>query len=99
MDTLSSLDVQACLWSDYKHHCIIKFLVLITRLGVFSWVSPVYGGRSSDIHIVRDSRFLDPLEPFDQVMADRGFKIRNNLALKQLKLKLKLKFSKRQPSG
>ena len=24
------LDVQACLWSDYKHHCTIKILVCIT---------------------------------------------------------------------
>ena len=36
MDTLSSLDVQACLWSDYKHHCITKFLVFITPIGVVS---------------------------------------------------------------
>ena len=53
MDTPSSLDVQACLWSDYKHHCTIKFLACITANGAVSWVSAVYGGRSSDIHIVR----------------------------------------------
>ena len=39
-DTPSSLDVQACLWSDYKHHCTI------TTNGAVSWISPVYGGRS-----------------------------------------------------
>ena len=36
-------------------------------------------GRATDIHIVRDSGFLKKLEPFDQVMADRVFKIQNDL--------------------
>ena len=57
-------------------------------MGAVSWVSLVYGGRSSDIHIVRDSGFLDLLEPFDQVMADRGFKIKTDLALKQCSLSI-----------
>ena len=41
-----------------------------------SFVSPAYGGRGSDIHIARDSGFLDLLKPFDQARADRGFKIK-----------------------
>ena len=85
-DTPSSLDVQACLWSDYKHHCTVKFLIAITPNGAVSWLSPLYGGRASDIHIVRDSGFLGILEPFDQVMADRGFKIKTDLAMKQCSL-------------
>ena len=68
--TLSLLDVQACLWSDYKHYCMITFLICITANGAVSWVSPVYGGRSLDIHIVRYSGFLDLLVPFDQVMTE-----------------------------
>ena len=48
-----------------------------------SFVSPAYGGRGSDIHIARDSGFLDLLEPFDQARADRGFKIKTDLTLKQ----------------
>ena len=85
-DTPSSLDVQACLWSDYKHHCTVKFLIAITPNGAVSWLSPLYGGRASDIHIVRDSGFLGILEPFDQVMADRGFKIKTDLTMKQCSL-------------
>ena len=49
-------------------------------------LSPLYGVRASDIHIVRDSGFLGILEPFDQVMADRGFKIKIDLAMKQCTL-------------
>ena len=75
--TLCLLDVQTCLWSDYKHHCMIKFLVCITANEAVSWVSPVYYGGSLDIHIVRYSGFLDLLVPWQR------FKIKTDLALKQ----------------
>ena len=45
-----------------------------------------YRGSASDTHIVRDSGFLDMLEPLDQVMADGGFKINTDLATKQCQL-------------
>ena len=35
----------------------------------------MYGGRTSDEHIVRDSGFYDISKPFDQVMAERGFNL------------------------
>ena len=44
-------------------------------------MSPAYGGRTSDVFVVRDSGFLNFIEPFDQVMADRGFKIKENLLI------------------
>ena len=55
-------------------------------MGLISWVSPAYSGRTSDAYIVRDSGSLDVLEPYDQIMADRGFKIKTDLALKQCTL-------------
>ena len=85
-ETPSALDTHCLLWSDYKHHTTIKFLVCITPNGVISWVSPSYGGRASDIHIVRTSGFLNIIEPYDQIMADRGFKIKTDLALHQCSL-------------
>ena len=78
-ETPTALDVAAALWSEYKHHHTLKFLVAITPRGAVSWISPVYGGRASDIHIVRDRGFLDNIERYDIVMADRGFKIREDL--------------------
>ena len=48
IETPSSLDTEAQCWSDYKHHCTIKFLVSITPNGMISYVSPCYGGRASD---------------------------------------------------
>ena len=79
LETPSSLEVQALLWSEYKHHCTFKFLVAITPNGAVSWVSPCYGGRTTDIYIVQDSGFLDILKPYDTVMADCGFKIKSDL--------------------
>ena len=95
--TLCLLDVQTCLWSDYKHHCMIKFLVCITANGAVSWVSPVYDGGSLDIHIVRYSGFLDLLVPFDQVMAE--IQNQNWSGIKAMLLDNTSKCSKRQPNG
>ncbi|PFX31700.1 hypothetical protein AWC38_SpisGene3455 [Stylophora pistillata] len=41
-------------------------------------VSPSYGGRTSDAYIVRTCGFFNLIEPYDEVMADRGFKIRED---------------------
>lgn len=74
-----TLDNQALTWSDYKHHNTIKFLVGISPTGFITFLSDCYGGRASDKFITKDSGFYDLLEREDQVMADRGFQIREEL--------------------
>eukprot|EP00112_Aurelia_sp_Birch-Aquarium-sp1_P011603 Seg2438.2 transcript_id=Seg2438.2/GoldUCD/mRNA.D3Y31 product="hypothetical protein" protein_id=Seg2438.2/GoldUCD/D3Y31 len=86
VETPSSVEVQAALWSEYKHHCTIKVLIAITPNGVVSFLSDAYGGRSSDKFIVQDCDFLDRLRPGDQLMADKGFKIADILAFHQCSL-------------
>ena len=61
-------------------------MICITPNGVISCVSPAYGGRTSDAYIVRDHGFLTLFEPYDQIMADRRFTIKTELALKQCTL-------------
>ena len=90
LETPSSLEVQANLWSDYKHHCTSKFLVAITPNGAISWISSTYGGRTSDVYIVRNSGFLDLLEPYNRVMSGRGFKIKSTLTIKRCYLVIPL---------
>ena len=80
-ETPSALDLAAAMWSEYKHHYTIKVLIGITPTGAISYVSPVYGGRASDVFVVRNSGFLKLIEPYDQVMADRGFKIKEDLMM------------------
>jgi len=71
----ADLKLQSATWSDYKHHNTIKFLVAITPQGSVAYKSQLWGGRTSDKHIVLNSSFLKHLNPTDQVLADRGFSI------------------------
>ena len=90
VETPSSLELQAICWSDCKHHCTFKFLIGITPSGIIYFLSDCYGGRASDKFIVMESRFMNHLEPFGQVMADIGLKIRDDLAMYQATLAISL---------
>lgn len=76
---------QQC-WSNYKHHCTIKFLIGITPQGTISYISDAWGGRASDQQIVECSKFLDNIKPGDVVLADRGFLIKETLGVLQAQL-------------
>ena len=84
----SNLKLQAATWSDYKHHNTIKCLVGITPQGSICYVSEFFGGRTSDRVTVTQSKFLDFINPGDQVLADRGFQIREILLAKSSELLL-----------
>lgn len=58
VETPISLNVQAALWSDYKHHTTVNFLYGIKLNGASSYFHRVMGARATDIHIVGDSGFL-----------------------------------------
>ncbi|XP_065067713.1 uncharacterized protein LOC135693229 [Rhopilema esculentum] len=81
-----SLFAQAITWSDYKSHNTVKFLVGISPTGYITFLSDCYGGRASDKFICKDSGFFDLLEPSDEIMADRGFQIREDLFLRHCSL-------------
>ena len=74
-----SLDAQAATWSDYKKHNTIKFLIGISPCGFITYISDSYGGRAPDQFICIDSTFHHLLESGDEVMADRGFQIKEDL--------------------
>ena len=54
----------------------------ITPRGSFSFISNLFTGSISDKKIVEQSGFLDKVEYGDDIMADRGFLNRGELALK-----------------
>jgi len=69
-------------WSSYKSHNTFKCLIAVTPRGSFSFVSHLWTGSISDRRLVERCGFLELLEPDDDVMADRGFVIRDLLALR-----------------
>ena len=74
-----SLNVQASTWSDYKKHNTFKFLIAIAPSGYITYISDCYGGRATDQFICQNSGFYNLLEYGDEVMADRGFQIKEDL--------------------
>lgn len=75
----SSCRSQSVTFSSYKHHNTAKGLLGISPNGYPSFVSSLYSGRTSDKKITNDCGILNLLEPGDQIMADRGFDIENDL--------------------
>ena len=71
--------VNARTYSNYKSHNTFKFLVSITPTGAFNFISNIWGGNTSDRYITEHSGFLDLVSPGDEIMADRGFTIRDLL--------------------
>lgn len=76
-----SLEFQALTWSAYKHHNTLKFLIGISPTGFISFISDCYGGRASDKFICHDSGFYELLDLYDEVMADRGIQIQEELLM------------------
>ncbi|CAC5403784.1 unnamed protein product [Mytilus coruscus] len=70
---------QARTYSTYKQHNTYKMLVSITPTGAFNFVSNLWCGNVSDRYITEHSGFLDNIIAGDEVMADRGFLIRDLL--------------------
>ena len=77
----SSLSSQSHMYSQYKSHVTYKGLVGIAPSGAITFVSQLYEGSISDQEIVRRSGLLkkELWENNDSVMADRGFKISEDL--------------------
>ena len=79
----SDLQLQSSIWSDYKHHNTSNFLLACSPSGAVMFVSPLYVGSISDVHLTRVSGFVDGLPkrstPPLSVMADRGFTVKDQL--------------------
>ncbi|GFT65643.1 THAP domain-containing protein 4 [Trichonephila clavipes] len=94
IDRAFNLDARALTFSQYKSHNTVKFLIACTPLGKVSFVSKLYGGRTSDKQIIQLSGFLEQIRPGDVIFADRGFPVKDLVAERlpwycQLLLRLK----------
>ena len=82
----SGLRSRKQLFSNYKHHNTVKFLVGISPSGAINFVSNMWGGRASDQLITRECGLLDLLKPGQAVMADRGFALEEDLTARGIQL-------------
>ena len=70
---------QSATFSNYKHHNTAKGLVGISPKGDFTFVSELYAGNTSDKQVTNYCGIFNLLEPGDEIMADRGFGIEDDL--------------------
>lgn len=71
---------QQSTFSTYKNRNTMKVLVGATPAGLISYVSPAYGGSTSDRQIVERSNIPAMCDPGDSVMADKGFNVQDIFA-------------------
>lgn len=84
MESPRTLHARSQTYSHYKGHCTGKVFISCNPQGYINFISRVWGGRVSDIEIVRKSGFIDFKHhmPRDQILADRGFKLVDDFAAK-----------------
>ena len=83
-----SFDARAATYSNYKKHNTVKVLIAIAPTGAITFISKAWGGRVSDKVITQECGFLDHIEPGDLILADRGFNVSDEVAIRQAKLVL-----------
>ena len=82
----TSFKARAQTYSNYEKHNTVKFLIGITPAGIISYLLPCWGGRVSDKELTRESGFLNLIDPGDEILADRGFLIEDELAIRGARL-------------
>ena len=75
-----NLTARAQTWSNYKHNNTVKYLISITPSGAINFLSAGWGGRVSDKEITLQSGYMDKLIHGDEVLADRGFLVSEEMA-------------------
>ncbi|XP_056096639.1 uncharacterized protein LOC130100300 [Rhinichthys klamathensis goyatoka] len=84
----TNLNCRSATFSHYKGTNTAKYLVAVSPHGLIMFISEAYAGKSSDKFITINSGFLEALRPGDEVMADRGFTIRDVLHERKVKLNI-----------
>lgn len=78
-DKPNKMNNQKAIYSPYKHHVTGKGLIGIAPNDVTTYASDVYPGSLSDKRIVQHCGVTNHLDIGDNVLADKGFLIREDL--------------------
>jgi len=84
----TALLARAQTFSSYKHHNTVKYLIGITPQGIVSFLSQGWGGQVSDKHLTENSGLLQNLLPGDTILTDRGFDIKESVAIYQANMSI-----------
>lgn len=82
VESAADLKARAQMYSNYKKATTVKVLICCSVLGAVTFLSDAWGGRVSDVELVRESGFISPTlhHPGDQILADRGFTLQDDFA-------------------
>lgn len=86
---------QQSTFSTYKNRNTVKVLIGATPGGLISYISPAYGGSTSDRQIVERSPLTNICEPGDSIMSDKGFNVQDLFAPKDVKVNIPTFFKKK----
>ena len=84
----SNFEAKANTYSHYKSHNTVKYLISIAPQGFVNFISKGWGGRTSDKHLTENCGYLNYLLPGDTVLADRGFTLKDSVAMYGAKLEI-----------
>ena len=87
--------IQQATFSTYKNKNTLKVMVGTTPGGLVSYVSPAYGGSTSDRQIVERSRIFEKCDPGDMILADKGINVEDLVIPYNLHLNIPTFFRKK----
>ena len=76
--------LQHLTWSNCKHHNTLKVLVVIAPSSDIMFISLAYPGSISDKEITKQPGYLDMMEPYTELMVNKGFNISNECVAKRI---------------
>jgi len=71
---------QQSTFSTYKNRNTVKSVIGMTPGGLISYISPAYGGSTSDRQIIERSSLASICNSGDSIMADKGFNVQDIFA-------------------
>lgn len=86
---------QQATFSTYKNRNTLKIIIGITPGGLISFVSPVVGGSTSDRQLIEMTSLAQNCDPFDEIMADKGFNVDDLFAPYQVGINIPTFFKKK----
>ena len=82
-------------FSSYKNRNTVKVLVGYTPSGLVTFLSPAFGGSTSDRQCVERSSRNTLCDPGDEIMAKKGFNVEDIFVVKNIKLNMPIFLKKR----